>query len=329
VCARNRERVTGIAHRFAIPAVYTDYRELIAHPTIDAVTVATPDALHFPVAMAALEAGKHVFCEKPLALTVDEALQLTERAESSGLVAMVAFTYRYTHALRELRRLIRAGAIGTPFYASAEIHWGGIGFPGSHLSWRERSAESAAGIWADGASHLFDALAFTLAPVQAVCAQMMVMLREPGESQPDSIDLATCLARLDLPKGGPGGHERGAVHATLLTSRVDQPRLGGDSMTVVGTRGALDIALTRGQHERAHLLRQGEEGWTDIPLPEAARTDRPLALTRMMGAFVEATLRGHPDPDDPTFRDGLHTQEAIEAALRSVTSQRWERVGSR
>jgi predicted dehydrogenase len=336
LCARNRERATALAARLGVPEVYTDYRELLARPDVDAITVATPDALHLPVAVAALDAGKHVFCEKPLAMTVPEARQMVEVAGRSGLVAMVAFTFRYTRALQELRRLLGQGAIGTPFYVAMQVHWGGIIAAGARLTWREQAGASAAGIWADGGAHLFDALAYALAPAQEVCAQMMIVPREEGSPQPDTVDLATALARLRLPgRGGSAGRPSGyadrepdMVHIVLLLSRVGQPGDVGDGIHVVGTRGAVHVSLTRGQHERVSLLRAGRNTWEDVTLPEDATTDQPLALARMMGAFVDAVLRGHLDPQqDPGFAAGLHTQLALEAGLRSAWSGSWEEVG--
>ncbi len=331
LCARNRERAEAMAASFGVPRVYTDYRELVAQPDIDAVTVATPDALHLPVVLAALDAGKHVFCEKPLAMSVDEARRMVDAAERAGLVHMVAFTFRYSRALQGLRRLLRDGALGQPFYVAMHVHWGGVGFPGDELTWREQSAESASGIWADGAAHLFDALAYILAPAQQVCAQMMVVPREEGLPQPDSVDLATCLARLRLGSDGTAStyadREPGAVHVTLLTSRVDQPYGSGDGIQVVGTRGTASITLSRGARERVSLLRAEADEWEAVSLPDDAYTDEPLALTRMMGAFVDAVLRGSIDPDqDASFAAGLHTQQAIDAALRSAQHARWENV---
>src|SRR5207302_11513201 len=138
-------------------------------------------------------------------------------------------------------------------------------------------------------------------PGQEVCAQMMIVQREEGSPQADSVDLATALARLRLPgtkgsAGRPSGYadrEPGTVHVSLLLSRVGQPRHADDGIQVVGTRGAAHISLTRGQHERASLLRAGGRGvlhtpWEDVALPDDATTDQPLALVRMMGAFVDA-----------------------------------------
>src|SRR5438067_925164 len=231
LCARNRERAAAMAAQLGVPEVYTDYRELIARPDVDAITVATPDALHLPVAVAALEAGKHVFCEKPLAMNVAEARTMVEVAGRSGLVAMVAFTFRYTRALQELRRLLGQGTIGTPFHVTMQVHWGSIMTPGAALTWRDQASASAAGIWADGGAHLFDALAYALAPAQEVCAQMMIVQREEGTPQPDTVDLATALARLRVPRARAAGRpsayadrEPGTVHVSLLLSRVDRPR---------------------------------------------------------------------------------------------------------
>jgi len=331
LCARDRGRAMNMAARFGVPDVYTDYRKLVARPDIDAVTVATPDALHGPIAVAALGAGKHVFCEKPLAMTVAEARRMADAADRSGHVSMVGFTFRYTRALQALRRLLREGALGIPFYVSMHVHWGDIGYPGTHMTWLERADQATGGTWADGAAHLFDALAYILAPAQEVCAQMMVVPREEGLPQPDNVDIATCLARLRLSGYGTSSGTSaafadcapGTVHVTLLTSRVDSPYGTSDEIQVVGTRGAVSVALTRGAHERISL--HGLDSvWTNLPLPDDASTSEPAALTRMMGAFVDAVDRGHLNSgQDPSFTDGLRTQHAIEAAVRSAREERW------
>ena len=336
LCGRNRERVAAMAARLGVSDVHTDYRELVARSDIDAITVAVPDDLHLPVTLAALEAGKHVFCEKPLAMNADEARRMVEAAERTGLVAMVAFTFRYSRALMALRRALREDVIGVPFQISVQVHWGVLADAYETLTWREQAAQSAAGIWADAGAHLFDAVAYALAPVRDVCAQMMVVPRGPGVAQPDSVDLATCLARLRLPQepggapGQPSGYadrEPGTVHVTMQMSRVDQPPAPSDEIEVVGTRGALRISLTRGAHEWARVLRLGAERWDDLPLPDDAGSGQPLALTRMMGAFVDAVLRGRLDPDqDPAFAAGLHAQLALDAGLRSAREGRWQSV---
>jgi predicted dehydrogenase len=331
--ARNRDRVTALAHQFAVPEVYTDYRELLARPDLDAVTVATPDALHHEVTMAALAAGKHVFCEKPLAMSVEEAQAMTNAAVNAGLVGMTAFTFRYTHALITLRRMLREGAIGTPFHVAMQVHWGGPINQGDALTWRDQSAHSAGGIWADGGSHLFDALAYVLAPVQEICAQMIVVQRDANQEQPDSPDFAQCLARLrltgsngkpDRALSGFADREQGIVHVSILTSRVDLPRQPSNEIQVLGTHGALNATFSRGENERLSMIGGDDDAWREMALPADANSGEPLALTRMMGAFVDAVERGRLDPEqDPGFDAGLHTQRALDAGVRSARNGRW------
>jgi len=163
---------------------------------------------------------------------------------------------------------------------------------------------------------------------------MMIVPRDEGQPQPDSVDIATCLARLHLPGDNDtsadgsafADRERGRVQATLFASRVDQPYGVGDEIQVVGTCGAASCALTRGAHERLSLCHVGA-AWEEVALVDDATTGAPLALPRMMGAFIDAVVCGHLDPEqDPSFADGLRAQRAIEAAVRSARSGRWESV---
>src|SRR5262249_50552689 len=91
LCGRNRERGEAMAARLGVPEAITDYRELVARPDIDAVTITAPNVAHHPIAMAALAAGKHVFCEKPLAMNREQATEMRQAAEGSGRIHQVAF----------------------------------------------------------------------------------------------------------------------------------------------------------------------------------------------------------------------------------------------
>ena len=114
---------TGTSDRLGVPDVHTDYRELCARDDLDAVTITTPNAVHAEQALAAFAAGKHVFCEKPLGMTVPEVREMLAAAERSGRVHQVAFTFRYTYSVRELRRRVRAGDLGKLYYI--RMHWDG------------------------------------------------------------------------------------------------------------------------------------------------------------------------------------------------------------
>ena len=96
VCGRNRERAEEMAGKYESPLVFTDYRDMIEKGHLDAVIVSTPDDLHYPMTMDALDAGLHVLCEKPMALNLAQAKEMYEKAESAGVKHMVFFTYRWS-----------------------------------------------------------------------------------------------------------------------------------------------------------------------------------------------------------------------------------------
>src|SRR5262249_61111457 len=112
--------------KYNIPAIFTDYREMIARGSLDALVISTPDDLHYPITMDALDAGLHVLCEKPLALNAAQARAMYERAESVGVKHMTFFTWRWMPHFRYLRDLIDGGYIGRCFHCQLRF-LGGYG----------------------------------------------------------------------------------------------------------------------------------------------------------------------------------------------------------
>lgn len=113
------DRCQELAKKYEIPRIFSDYRELLAEDDIDAVSVAVPNSLHMPVAVAAFEAGKHVLIEKPLARHTDEAAQMVEAAKAHGKILAVAFQRRTRHDVQIVRDQIASGAFGRVYYAKA------------------------------------------------------------------------------------------------------------------------------------------------------------------------------------------------------------------
>ena len=112
ICGRNRTRAEEMAAKHAIPQVYTDYQEMIARANLQALVVATPDDLHYPITMAALDAGLHVLCEKPMAQHLTQAKAMLDKAQAMGVKHMVCFTYRWNPVHRYLKQLLDEGYIG-------------------------------------------------------------------------------------------------------------------------------------------------------------------------------------------------------------------------
>jgi predicted dehydrogenase len=120
-----RERLAQACDRYPALRTTTDYQDLLADPAIDAIVVATPVVTHYPLAMAAIEAGKHVLVEKPLALSVAEATALVEAARRRGVVLMVDHTFVYTGAVQKIKELVDAGHLGRLlYYDSVRVNLG-------------------------------------------------------------------------------------------------------------------------------------------------------------------------------------------------------------
>jgi predicted dehydrogenase len=138
ICDLNEARAQEKADRFKAAAIYTDYLELLADPDIDAVSVCTWNHTHAVIAKAALEAGKHVLCEKPLCKTVEEALGLQETVNRTGKLLQVGYVRRYGMNVQTLRKFIEAKELGDIYYAKASC-LRRLGNPGGWFSDSERS----------------------------------------------------------------------------------------------------------------------------------------------------------------------------------------------
>jgi predicted dehydrogenase len=138
LCDLNEERLKTKGQEFGAEHLYTDYRELLKNDEIDAVSICTWNNSHAEIAVAALEAGKHVLVEKPLSITVEEAVAVQKAAEKSNKVAQVGFVRRFGDNTKILKRFLDAGDLGELYYAKASI-LRRLGNPGGWFSDRERS----------------------------------------------------------------------------------------------------------------------------------------------------------------------------------------------
>ncbi len=159
LCGRNAEAATAVAERFGWQSVETDWRLLLKRSDIDLIDICTPGDTHAEIAIAALEAGKHVLCEKPLANSVAEAEAMTaaaEKAAESGIRSMVGFTYRRVPAIGLAQRLVAQGRIGTVRNVRAQYLQDWIVDPQAPLFWRLRKEVAGSGALGDIGAHIID-----------------------------------------------------------------------------------------------------------------------------------------------------------------------------
>ena len=167
---RDEPTAKAAAERFAIPRWTGDWHKLVTDPDIDVVDITSPNNLHHEMALAAIRAGKHVYCEKPLAVTVAEAAEMTAAARQTGVKTMVAFNNVKTPAAIFARQLIGEGAIGRPirfrgwfdqgFYSDPELPW----------SWRCSRKEAGSGALGDLGSHTISVAQYLMGDVASVVA---------------------------------------------------------------------------------------------------------------------------------------------------------------
>ncbi|KQX72482.1 MULTISPECIES: Gfo/Idh/MocA family protein [Aeromicrobium] len=163
VCGRNEDAAGEVARRFGWESVETDWRALLTRDDVDVIDVCTPGNTHAEIAIAALEAGKHVLCEKPLANTVEEAEAMADAAAAAaerGVRAMVGFTYRRTPAVALARQLVASGRLGTIRHVRGQYLQDWLADENAPLSWRLDKSLAGSGALGDIGAHVIDMAQF-------------------------------------------------------------------------------------------------------------------------------------------------------------------------
>ena len=326
LCGRRYDHARAMADRLGVADIHTDYRELCAREDLDGVTIATPNVGHATAALAAMRHGKHVFCEKPLAMNVDEARAMLRAAENSGRVHQVAFTYRYMYSVQELRQRLQAGAIGRPYYLRIQYDgWVGLRPDWKVVEWQARPELAGGGMLYELGSHLFDVASFVLGPIEAVTGFVHNVPRQRAElcsGKPTAVatdDIAAAWFR----------HENG-VRGQWFASRATSPCTENGYVEVIGPEGALKASLSRGSVDMLKVSSPDRPVWEELPLPENARDAKPHCLGLMMRSFVDACLRGKIDQNrDASFHDGLAAQRALAAVLEANDRLSWVSLNGR
>ena len=311
ICSAQRERAEAVARQFSIPRATTDYRDLLDRE-VDAVVITTPPALHRRMALDAIAAGKHVFCEKPLAATLADAVVMRDAAEAAGIVHMVNHQTRFGATYREARRLMDAGYLGTPTLADARIslnpadYLRGPRWSTSKAGWFVDRAQGGGILAGSAGPHLFDLLRWYWGEVAAVTCTAAVTvptitLADGGEisdiTAPDGF-----IALLRFVNG---------AMATVRGVPIAYHR-GGFSFEFNGTAGALLVAPAdlRGATD-------ADPAPHELPVPDAPH-DRVGIATR----FIRAIQEGEPAPA-PNFRDGVAVQTILDALDAAMATQSW------
>lgn len=320
VCDIVLDRAKAAAEKFGATVITDDYKELIGRDDIDAIDVATPNNVHVPIALAAIKAGKHVMCEKPLAMNIDEARELIAAAKATGAKTGVNFTYRGHPASRFAKDLIATGQIGKLYHINAFYMQGWLVNPKSPIVWRLQKEFTGTGALGDLASHIVDlAMWYADAKITSVVADMTRFVDErpkldgSGNGKVDVDDSATFLTRFE-----------GGAMGTFVSSRYGTARGNYQRIEVYGDKGA----LVYNWEDKDHLVVSlGDDArtyrWQTVAVPDSFTTrDGRQGWTENVSNFIDAIAE---DKEmSPNFEDGLANQEVLDAV--SISAEKGTRV---
>jgi len=305
------------ATKFGVPHAFTDYQELLQLP-LDAVSICTPNSYHEPITLAAIAAGKHVLCEKPLALSQEGARRMEAAAGAAGIITAVNFRYRFIPAAWFARDLIAAGELGEIYHAYGNYFNGSMVDPQSPFSWRQARAESGSGALGDLGSHLIDLYRYWFGEIAAVQGHLRTFTTERpapggGTATVDVDDASTCLLRL-----------ANGAEGTVNASRNAIGHNNHQRVEVYGTKGALIYEIEKwdvGGDRLQLCLGAGQarhNAFATVPVPPSYLTSHP---GRAMDDFIDAIRSG--TPMSPDFTDGVRCQEVLDATELSAREGRW------
>ena len=343
VAASSPQRALEVAQSWNVPRAYRDIEEVVADPQVQVVHVCTPNHLHHPMAQAALQAGKHVICEKPLATTLEDAQALAALAASTGLIATVPFVYRYHPVVREARARIAQGELGPLHLIHGSYLQDWLLDPASN-NWRvDPALGGTSRVFADIGSHWCDLVEWVSgerftevsAAFDTVIAQRST---DTGQSFTTAVAGGAMQAVASEDVAAAMFRTGAGTLASLTVSQVSAGRHNRLWFEIDGARAS--VAFNQEDAERLWigLPDQREEVFVRGPGAGSAEQRRlsllPAGHAQGYGhcfeAFVADTYRaieGERPEGLPTFEDGVRSAQIIDRVIASARTRAWTAIG--
>ncbi|HEV2129027.1 MAG TPA: Gfo/Idh/MocA family oxidoreductase [Thermomicrobiales bacterium] len=344
IAGRNEEACREAAEQLGWEGYETDYHRLVARDDIQLVDVSTPGYNHHEIVLAALAAGKHVLCEKPLANTLEEAQEMLTAARKAGTVNMVNFNYRRVPAVQLAKRLVDEGKLGEIRHFRARYLQDWILDPQFPLVWRMQKELAGSGALGDIGAHITDLAMYLAGPVTEVVGSMETYIRERpievesgggsgltaqsgqevGEVTVD--DATSYLARF----------ESGAM-GTFDASRLAPGRRNQNTFEINGSKGSVTFDLERLNELQVYFVddEEGLQGFRTIDVTEPAHPymenwwpaghiiGYEHTFVHVVRDLMEGIGKGeNPQPD---FEVGFRNQAVLDAVIRSTETSTWEK----
>ena len=316
-CDIDLDRAKAFCEKHKIPTAYGSIKELLDKEDFDAVSIVTPDAFHAPVALQCLRAGKHVLCEKPLALNYADAKKMLTAAKKAGVIHMVNFSYRDWPCIQAAATAIARGDLGEVLHVEASYSqswliskaWGDWKTSPTWL-WRLSSKHGSKGVLGDVGVHIVDYATFPLGPIREVYCRLKAFPKAPknqiGEYPLDANDSA--VLNVEFANGA-----LGVIH----TSRWISGHHNRLFLKYSGTKGSIlldsEISTSSYRECRGEAVEKAE--WSEVQC-------KPVSTNYQR--FITAIQSGK--SGDPDFERGAQIQKVLDACFESEKTRRPVRV---
>lgn len=343
IAGRNEAKVRAAAAKMGWASYETDWRRLIERDDIDLIDIVTPNDTHAEIAIAAAEAGKHVFCEKPLALSLDQAKQMLEAVEKAGVTHMICHNYRFSPAVQYAKKLIKEGRLGRIYHIRATFLQDWLMDPNFPLIWRLQKEISGGGTLGDLGAHIIDLARFLVGEFQEVIGTMETFIKKrplgsmtdhlKGKIESDeygevTVDDATLfLARF----------KNGAL-GTFESSRFSRGNRAGNRFEINGEKGSLRWDMENLNNLQVYL-EEDEPGLQGFRTINCTEEEHPFAqhywpaghiigyehtFINIVAELMKGIENGY--SPEPNFVDGIRNQAVLEAVEQSVQERTWVEV---
>jgi len=337
ICGRTESAVSEAARRFGFETYYTDWKELVKDKRIDLVDNSLPNNMHAGPSIGAVEAGKHVLCEKPLAMNVEEAKKMYQAAEKARVKHMTGFNYRFVPAIRLAKKLIDEGYIGRVLQYRAVYLQEWIMDPSFPLVWRLRKSGAASGALGDLGAHIIDLARFLVGDMSQVCAVAETFIKErplpEDSSKKGKVDVDDAFIALVRFRNGAIG--------SVEASRFCAGRKNYERLEIHGTEGSICFNLERLNELDVYSKKDPDDkmGFRNIIVTESVHPfmDHWWPHGHIIGwehtfihevnHLVDCIVNDKPvAPMGATFYDGLKCQEILAAVAESAEKAKWAAI---
>lgn len=337
ICGRDKAAVDRARATLGWQEMETDWQRLITRDDIDVIDVATPGYLHHDMVLAALAAGKHVYCEKPLANSLDEASAMVQAWRQAGAIGMINFNYRAVPAVALAKQLISEGRIGRILHWRARYLQDWLTDPTTPISWRLRHETAGSGALGDIAAHSTDLARFLVGEISEVVGTMTTFTpRRPTQPLAATVDPEYDDVTVDDHTSFLARFENGAS-GTFEASRVAAGRRNNNTFEINGELGSIVFDLERlnelevffvdderaVQGFRRIQVTDSVHPWVNRWWPVGHNIGWEHTHVHMVATLLQAVQDGVQPA--PSFDDGFRCQAVLDAVERSVASGQWER----